>query len=197
VVDFGKIVVFAGEPEDWRVGTASSRGLASSRYRCGRFEGREERTPEQAHLLSGDDRTSALSERLERSGCWRTLGCGILFCKQVDQFRPVTGEWGARLPACIRRQRRIKPADCGIACAVVQKQPVQTRRHGNRKAVCGQQSILVLLKVNSTLNFGPVAARQTPNRGRQKLNQALLRMPRRIESMHKSGQGNPVNSCFA
>jgi hypothetical protein len=53
------------------------------------------------------------------------------------------------------------------------------------------------LKVNSTLNFGPVAARQTPNRGRQKLNQALLRMPRRIESMHKSGQGNPVNSCFA
>ena len=66
VIDFGEIVIFAGEPEDGGVGMACGSGLARASDCRGGFERGIERTAKQADLLAGEDSASALLECGER-----------------------------------------------------------------------------------------------------------------------------------
>ena len=71
VIDLGEVVVFAGEPEDGRVGMAGGGGLARAGDGGGSFEGRVQRSAEETHLLAGENGAGALGERSER---WRGGG---------------------------------------------------------------------------------------------------------------------------
>ncbi len=66
MVDFRKIVVFAGQPENGRMGLAGCGGLTRARQRRGCLERRKQRSAEQPNLLPGHQGACALAESLER-----------------------------------------------------------------------------------------------------------------------------------
>ncbi len=174
MIDFGKVVIFAGQPEDGRVRTARGGSLPRARQRGGCFERRIQRPAEKSNLLAGHHRSGALPESCKRrSGGlrWRW----ILLRKEPHQLRPVRGNSRARLPTHAGRKRSEKWPHSRVSGAEVLKYPAEARRNGNGMTVYSLQ--LAHLGLMDCINW-----RNPPWLN---LNSALLRMPRQAESMHK------------
>jgi hypothetical protein len=69
MVDLGEVVVFSGQPEDGGVRRARRGCLARAGQGRGGFEGRKQRSAEQAHLLAGYDHSRPAAQGFKgRSG---------------------------------------------------------------------------------------------------------------------------------
>ena len=180
MIDFGKVVIFASQPEDGHMRTACGGSLPRARQRGSCFERRIQRPAEKSNLLPGHHRSGALPESCKRrSGGlrWRW----VLLRKEPHQLRPVRGNSRARLPTHAGRKRSEKWPHSRVSGAEVLKYPAEARRNGNGMTVYSLQ--LAHLGLMDCINW-----RNPPWLN---LNSALLRMPRQAESMHK-GQGNRI-----
>lgn len=73
--------------------------------------------------------------------------------EDAGDFGLVSGDGRPRLPGGVWRERGVIGADGGRAGAVVQEEPVQARRNGDGKAVCGQQRGLDLKEMDGLVWF--------------------------------------------
>ena len=98
MVDLGKVVIFAGQPEDGRVGVACRGRLPGASHGGGGFERRKQRPAKQPDLLPGNHGSCAPA-RASRAA---RQSDRILLRQQSNQFRPMSGT--------LRGVRRCEPA---------------------------------------------------------------------------------------
>ena len=142
VIDLGKIVVFAGQPEDGHMRAAGRRCLSRPRHRGSRLERSKQRPAEQPHLLPGHHRSRALAQRLQRRS---PADAGEGSAPPAAAPTPASAPEQRAEPASPRPAAEThRTPRARSARAIVQKQPVQPRRHGDGIAVCGQQGSLMV-----------------------------------------------------
>ena len=133
MVDLGKVVVFAGKPENGHMWSALRSALARPGDRRCRLEGRKERSAEETHLLPGQDGSSAPGKSGNRIFLSREP---ILHGDQVNQLRPVRGKRRPLRVRPIRRQKRAKRSR-----AEIHEEACLPRHHGYGITVCGRQFV--------------------------------------------------------
>ena len=96
MIDFGEIVIFAGQPEDGRMRTPRRRRLPRARDRRGRLEWSKQRPAEQAHLLPGHHHARALPQCLNAPAA--ALAEGFCAASSSTSSGQCAGTCGPALP---------------------------------------------------------------------------------------------------